>query len=90
MKSRRLPPGSLLVLTHRHLAAFEHALALSDTVPAEGESPSALKSPPFTPLDAPEWSQGVEKLTATSDFAVSTWKLHRSVQLLTPSQSIRA
>ncbi|BEI82921.1 hypothetical protein CcaverHIS002_0307890 [Cutaneotrichosporon cavernicola] len=57
-------------INEEHLAAFEHALSLQDTAPTEGDaSPAILKSPPLTPHDAPEWSQGVEKLTATSDFA---------------------
>lgn len=57
-----------------HLAAFAQALDLNDTLPAEGDaSPLALKSPPLSTADAsaPEWTtRGVEKLTATSDFAV--------------------
>lgn len=59
-----------------HLAAFAQALELNDTQPTEGDiSPHALKSPPLSTADAnaPEWTRGgVEKLTATSDFAVST------------------
>ncbi|BEJ13872.1 hypothetical protein CspHIS471_0310460 [Cutaneotrichosporon sp. HIS471] len=57
-------------INEEHLAAFEHALSLQDTAPTEGDaSPAILKSPTLSPHDAPEWSKGVEKLTATSDFA---------------------
>jgi hypothetical protein len=59
----------LAISLPRHLAAFEHALSLQDTALVEGD---LLKSPPLTPHDAPEWTNGVEKLTATSDFAVRT------------------
>lgn len=55
-----------LALTARHLQAFARALDSSDA-PGDDGGPVS----PQSPRSDAGWDGGVEKLTATSDFAVS-------------------